>query len=247
MPPDRPNETDLPARGAFPPTRWSLISAVRNRDSHSERALASLCEAYWPPLYAYARRRGYPIDQAEDLTQGFFAQLLEKHYVAQADQERGRFRTFLLSSFKHYMANEWDHAQAQKRGGGRAILSMDVEAAEGRLSIEPADTMTPETLFVRQWARTLLDRVLGRLMETERAANPERFDCLKSCLMGSESSTRYRVLADELGTSEGAVKVAVHRLRKRFGQLLREEVAETVDGEEAVSEELRFLIEALGN
>jgi len=246
VPDDRSTGTALPARGAFPSTRWSLIRSVRDGDSRSEEALAGLCQAYWPPIYAYARRRGYPVDQAEDLTQGFFTKLLEKNYMAQADRERGRFRTFLLSSFKHYMANEWDHAQAQKRGGGREILSLDVETAEGRLRIEPADTVTPETLFARHWARTLLDRVLGQLRKTERSAGTDRFERLKSCLTGSEPSLPYRELAAELGMTEAAVKVAVHRMRKRFARLLRDEVAETVDGDEAVADEIRFLLEALG-
>lgn len=245
MPPDPRNETELDARRKFPSTRWSLINSVRNADSRSEMALASLCQAYWQPIYAFARRQGYTVDQAEDLTQGFFTKLLEKRYVAQADQERGKFRTFLLSSFKHYVANEWHSQQTQKRGGGCTIVSIDVNTVEDRIVFEPIDSLTPERIFERQWARTLLDRVLGRLAEIERTSNPERFDRLRNCLSGSESSLNYRHLADGLGMTEGAVRVTIHRLRKRFARLLREEVAETVDSEAAVSDEIRFLREVL--
>jgi RNA polymerase sigma factor (sigma-70 family) len=245
MAPERSKEAETPARGGFPATRWSLISSVRNADSRADLALSDLCQAYWSPIYAYARSRGHPTEQAEDLTQGFFTRLLEKGSVAKADRERGKFRTFLLSSFKYYLANEWDRENAQKRGGGQIVLSLDIDAAEDRLAVEPAETVTPETLFAREWARTLLERVLARLAELERPAHPERFDRLKGCLLGSEGSMPYREIAEQLGMTEGAVKVSVHRLRKRFGKVLREEVAETVDGAEAVTQELRYLLEVL--
>ena len=247
MPPERSEEAEWRSRRQFPSTRWSLISSVRNTDSRAETALADLCQAYWPPIYAFARSRGHSVDRAEDLTQGFFTSLLERELVVKADRQRGRFRTFLLTAFTGFMANEHARANAQKRGGGHAILSIDVEAAEAHVLIEAADNLTPETLFARQWARTLLNRALDRLTELERAAHPGTFDRLSGYLLGTETSLSYRELAQELGLTEGAVKVSVHRLRKRFGQLLRDEVAETVDGTEAVSEELRFLLEALRN
>lgn len=240
-----PTGPESPARGAFPTTRWSLISSVRDDDLGANDALAELCQAYWQPIYAYARKRGNAADQAEDLTQGFFTKLLEKDYVAQADRRRGRFRTFLLSAFNNYMANEWDRARAKKRGGASTVLSLDFETAEGRLQLETADTTTPEELFVRQWAQTLLDRAFEKLGQSEKAGDGARFERLKGCLTGSEPSVPYRQLADELGMTEAAVKVAVHRMRKRFAQIVREEVAETVEDADAVTEEIAFLIEAL--
>jgi RNA polymerase sigma-70 factor (ECF subfamily) len=245
MPPERSEEAELRSRSRFPSTRWSLISSVRGADSRAEMALADLCQAYWPPVYAFARSRGQTVEQAEDLTQGFFTKLLERELVIKADRQRGRFRTYLLTAFTRFMANEHERSNARKRGGGHTILSMDIESAEGQLPIEAADGLTPETLFARQWARTLLNRALDRLTELERAAHPETFDRISGYLLGTETSMSYRELADELGMTEGAVKVSVHRLRKRFGQVLRDEVAETVDGSEAVTEELRFLLDAL--
>lgn len=237
-----------PRRGAFPSTRWSLIVSAGGADSRSDEALATLCQGYWSPIYSYVRRRGYPVEQAEDLTQGFFTKLLEKNYVAQASRERGRFRTFLLSSFKNYMANEWDRTQAQKRGGGQHIVSLDVDQAEARLKSEPAETTTPEDLFARQWARTLLDRVLEKLRaEMESAGRGDRFRRMKGLLTGSEAAVPYRKLAEELDMTEAAVKVTVHRMRRRFAALLRAEVAETVESEEAVTDEIRFLIDAIGS
>jgi RNA polymerase sigma-70 factor (ECF subfamily) len=224
-----------------------VVSSAHAGAAQSRAALANLCEAYWRPIYAYARRRGRTVDQAQDLTQAFFTQLLEKDYVARADRDRGRFRSFLLTAFKHYLSNDSDRARAQKRGGGSALLSLDFSTAEGKLPYEPAETATPETLYARQWAQTLLDRAFTRLALMEREAHPERFDRLKHCLMGAESAVGYGALADELGTTEGAIKVTVHRMRKRFGDLLRREVAETMISEDAVSEEISFLIDALGN
>ena len=219
---------------------------MQDGDSRSEEALAALCEGYWLPIYAYARRRGHSSEQAEDLTQGFFTKLLEKRYLDQADRKRGKFRTFLLSSFKHYMANEWDRSQALKRGGGQRFVSLDVEQAEGRFSAEPADAVDPERLFARQWARTLLDRVLDRLaLEMERSGNAERFERLKIFLTGWAPAIPYSEVAADLEMSEVAVKVAVNRMRGKFRDLLLDEVAQTVESEEAVAEEIRFLIDAL--
>jgi RNA polymerase sigma factor (sigma-70 family) len=246
---DNPQGASIPARGgSFPTTRWSLVLAVGGSNTDSEEALATLCQSYWPAVYAYARYRGYSTDHAEDLTQGFFTKLLEKHYVEQADRERGKFRTFMLSSFKNYMANEWDKAQAQKRGGGQGLLSLDFTDEERQVRIEPADHTTPETIFVQRWTRTLLDRVLGQLCdEMEKAGYAERFDRLKGFLTGSDPTAAYREIAAELEMSESAVKVTVHRMRRRFAHLLREEVEHTVHDQEAVADEIRFLIEALAS
>ena len=222
------------------------MAAGEVQGQSSAEALAYLCEIYWPAVYTYARYRGYSTDDAEDLTQGFFVKLLEKNYVRQANRERGKFRTFLLSSFKNYMANEWDRTQAQKRGGGQWFVSLDFTDAERQVRIEPADEATPETIFAQRWARTLLDRVLDQLREEiVRAGHAERFDRMKGCLIGSEPGVPYRQLAADLDMSESAVKVAVHRMRQRFARLLRQEVGHTVDNENAVADEIRYLIDAL--
>jgi RNA polymerase sigma factor (sigma-70 family) len=243
---DRAASGGKSANRGFPTTRWSVISSVRSQDTEWQGALAALCQTYWSPIYSYARYRGYPADEAEDLTQGFFAKLLEKNYVAQADRDRGRFRTFLLSSFNHFVANQWDYAHAAKRGGHNTILSLNFETAEGALNVEPVESVTPEILFARQWARSLLNRVLGRLRDSQPPDAGQRFERLKHCLSDTVPRTPYRELAAELDMSEGAVKVAVHRLRKDFSRLLWEEVADTVDDEDAVADEIRFLLESQG-
>jgi RNA polymerase sigma factor (sigma-70 family) len=247
--PDGRGEGSIPARGgSFPTTRWSLVFAVGGTSVSSGEALQSLCQIYWPPVYSYARYRGYSADQAEDLTQGFFTKLLEKNYVQQADQERGKFRTFMLSSFKNYMANEWDRAQAEKRGGGQWLVSLDFEDAERGIRVDPADNKTPETIFAERWARTLLDQVMDQLRrDMVRAGNGERFERLKGYLTGAEPGPAYKQLASELGMTESAIKVSVHRMRQRFARLLRKEVEHTVEYEDAVAGEIRFLIEALGS
>ena len=244
-----PQGKPIAARGgSFPTTRWSLVLAVARSSGGSEQALAKLCQAYWPAVYAYARHRGYSAEHSEDLTQGFFSKLIEKHYVEQADRERGKFRTFMLSSFKNYMANEWDRGNAQKRGGGQWLLSLDFTDAERQVRIEPADPTTPETIFLRRWARTLLDRVLGQLQaEMVQAGYAKRFERLKDFVTDSDPGVSYRELATELDMSESALSVTVHRMRRRFAHLLREEVGHTVDDRDAVADEIRFLIEALGS
>ena len=247
--PDPRGESSIPARGgSFPTTRWSLVFAVGGSSVNSSEALGSLCQIYWPPVYAYARHRGYSTDHAEDLTQGFFTKLLEKNYVQQADRDRGKFRTFLLSSFKNFMANEWDRSQAQKRGGGQWIVSLDFADAERGIRVDPADNKTPETLFAERWARTLLDQVIDQLRdEMVRAGNAEQFEHLKGFLTGSEPGVRYKQLAGDLNMTESAVKVSVHRMRQRFAHLLRKEVEHTVEDEDAVAAEIRYLIDALGS
>jgi RNA polymerase sigma factor (sigma-70 family) len=238
---------DWQARGRFATTRWSLVLAAGQGDTpESARALTALYETYWYPLYAFARRLGRSPEDAQDLTQGFFTALLEKDYLRAADSERGRFRSFLLTAFKRFLSKERDHAQAQKRGGGRDPLPFDFNDGESRSHREPAHDATPEKIFQRRWALTLLDRVLTRLhQELIEAGKREQFDRLSPCLAGEKSSRSYAQLGAELGLSEGAVKVTVHRLRARYRELLREEIAQTVERPGDVDEELRQLFEAV--
>ena len=228
---------------SFPPTRWSLIIATRERPTtEARRALATLCGSYWYPLYAYARRVGHSAADAEDLTQGFFARLIEKHYLEDYDRERGRFRSFLLASFRHYIANERDRALARKRGGGR-VVALDLEDAERRYRLEPADPITPERLYERRWAMLLIERAMEKL-EAE-ADRPSHFQRLRLFLTGESAKTSYRQLAEQMGVSEGAARMAVHRLRGKFRNLLQAQVAETVSGPEEIKEELRYLLSVL--
>lgn len=231
----------------FASTRWSLVLAARGGDEPgADSALAALCQAYWYPLYAYARRRGYQADDARDLTQGFFAQLIDKHYLDAADAERGRFRTFLLTAFKRYLSKERAHAMASKRGGGRKILSLDFQRGEGRFLLDPATTETAESTYERQWALTLLERVMAQLRsELEEAGKSNEFDHLKVVLTGEAAVPSYREVAGALGMSEGAVKVAVHRLRRRFRDAVLAEIAQTVATPADVDEELRQLFAAV--
>ncbi len=233
---------------SFATTHWSLVLAARDRaEPGADDALASLCALYWYPLYAYVRRRGHGADDAHDLTQSFFARLLEKDFLAAVDRGKGKFRSFLLASCNHFLANEHDRARARKRGGGRRLLSLNAADAEGRYLAEPADDLTPERLFDRRWALALLQEVMGRLRaEFEAKGKARMFERLRGFLVG-EKGTGYRRAADELRLSEGAVKVAVHRLRQRYRELLHEEIARTVGAPEEVEEEIRALFAALGS
>jgi RNA polymerase sigma-70 factor (ECF subfamily) len=205
-----------------------------------------LCHAYWYPLYAFIRRQGFSPEQAQDHTQEFFARFLEKDLLGSADRARGQFRSFLLAACKHFLANERDRARAVKRGGGREPVSLDLQDAEQRYGLEPADELTPERLFERRWALTLLDQVLARLREESvRADKASLFDRLKGFLTGHADAKPYRQVAEELGMTEGAVKVAVHRLRNRYRELLQEEIARTVDDPAQVEDEIRSLFQAL--
>lgn len=227
--------------GRFDSTRWSLVLAAgRAPSGPGRRALEELCEAYWPPVYAYVRRRGHAREEAEDLTQAFFAALLEKRYVRDADPARGRFRSFLLSAVTHFLANERDRETALKRGGGRPIADLDAARAE------PARGDTPERAYERRWALSVLDRVLEALAEEQaRAGNAARFARLRDFLAG-EGEGGYAPAARDLGVTESAVKVAVHRLRRRYRELLRAEIAETIADAAEVDDELRALMAALG-
>ncbi len=234
-------------RRRFATTQWSVVLAAgRASSAESDVALATLCETYWYPLYAYVRRQGHDSVEAQDLTQGFFARLLEKEYLRQVHRERGRFRSFLLTSLKHYLLNEWDRDRAAKRGGGRRQFRLDFETGESRYRLEPAEEETPESIFEKQWALALLSRVQDALREEFRAVGKEdHFDRLSVWLTGETKSTSYCELAVGLGTTEGAVKVAVHRLRKRFRERLREEIAQTVASEADIDDEIHELFDAL--
>ena len=233
----------------FETTQWSLVIAAGDtRSEDSREALAALCEVYWYPLYVYARRRGQDAEKAQDLTQGFFAKLVEKNYLQAADRDRGKFRTFLLTAFQRFMADEWDRERAQKRGGGQAILSLDFENAEGEhYGFEPADERTPEDDFDACWAATLMDRARDRMRrEMLEPGKEERFELLEGFVTGEGEDIPYRQVAETLGLSEAAVKVAVHRMRKRFGEILRAEVAETVGDPDEVDVEVRHVLSAVG-
>jgi RNA polymerase sigma-70 factor (ECF subfamily) len=241
---------DTPAAPVrFATTRWSLVLAAGGGEASAEssRALADLCGAYWYPLYAHARRRGLSRDEAQDRTQAFFARLLETGDLADADRTRGRFRTFLRAAFDHFLSNARDFDRALRRGGGRPLLSLDIPLGESRLGLEPADTETPERIFDRRWALALLDRALNRLRdEYHFAGKAALFEALRPALAG-DRSTSYAEVAARLQMTEGAVKVAVHRLRARCRDLVRAEVAETVGDPEDVDDELRHLFAALGS
>lgn len=229
----------------FPTTRWTLVIAAADPQRKEARsALVSLCEGYWYPLYTYVRRRGYPADQAQDLTQEFFIRVLEGRYLDRADPEKGRFRAFLLTSMKFFLADEADRNRAQKRGGG-TVLSLEFSSGEDRYQREPSHDETPERIFERRWALSVLDRVVERLRnEFVHHGRPEHFERLKVFLLG-QSDAPYAALACEMNTSEGALKVAIHRLRKRYRDLVRQEIADTVADPAEVESELRFLAAVL--
>ncbi len=239
-------QTVLTSSG-FPATRWTLILAARSLDSRESRsALETLCAGYWYPIYAYVRRRGHDPDRTHDLTQEFFLRLLENPTFSAADPQKGRFRAFLLSSVKFFLSNEYRSTQAQKRGGGLQILPFEIVSGEASYSREPSHDETPETIYDRRWAHALLDRVLNRLRD-EFAANGrvEHFDQLKGCLL-DRSDTPYAELALQMKTTEGALKVAISRLRKRYRDLLRAEIGDTVNDPAEIDGEFRYLVAALG-
>jgi RNA polymerase sigma factor (sigma-70 family) len=235
----------LPGSSQFPTTRWTLVVAAgdpHRKDARS--ALVSLCENYWYPLYAYLRRRGYSPDQAQDLTQEFFVRVLEGRYLDRADPEKGRFRSFILTSLKFFVAGEEDRDRARKRGGG-VLVPLEFPSGEERYQREPAHDETPERIFEQRWALSVLDRVVERLRsEFVQHGRPEHFERLKVFLLG-KSDTAYSALAREMNTSEGALKVAIHRLRKRYRDLFRQEIADTVADPADVESELRYLAAVL--
>jgi RNA polymerase sigma-70 factor (ECF subfamily) len=243
--------TSSPLREAphsiFATTHWSIVLSAGHSDTtRAETALAKLCQAYWYPLYAYVRRRGHSVEDAQDLTQEFFARLLEKNWIGSADREKGRFRSFVLTAMKRFLADEWDKARAQKRGGGVPLLPLQFDTAETRLSREPVDEVTPEHNYERQWVLTLLEQVLNRLRtEYEQEGNASLFAEINPCLVGDRQSLPYAELGKKLALTESAVKSAVHRLRQRYRKLLRDEIAETVAAPGEVEDELRHLFTVL--
>lgn len=236
-----------PGPGRFTTTQWSLVAAAGEPDNPAAReALAALCRVYWPPIFLFLRRSGADHEQALDLTQGFFTALLEKNFVADARPDRGRFRTFLLAAVKHYAANVRDWEHARKRGGGQAAIPLDGLDADVWKRFEPRHDVTPEREFERQWARTLLDLALERFgEEAAPAGGSARLDRLLPHVLG-EAEESYRGLAAEIGISEGAARVAVHRLRARFRAILREEVSRTVEHPSEVEAELQHLSAGIG-
>ena len=222
-----------------------MLAAGRRHTPQSDHALEELCRTYWFPLYAYVRRRGHDKPDAEDLTQAFFARFLEKNYLAGLAAERGRFRAFLLASLKHFLANEWDKSQRQKRGGGVAQLSLDWQTADTKFQVAAANEPSPDKAFDREWALALLAQVIERLQkECEADGKAKLFKQLKMFLMAGKNETAQSETARALGMEEGAVRVAVHRLRKRYRVLLRDEISQTLTDESQVDEEMRALFGA---
>jgi RNA polymerase sigma factor (sigma-70 family) len=231
----------------FETTRWSVVLAARTGESAESRdALERLCTAYWFPVYAFVRRQGFGAEEARDLTQGYFARLIERRDLKDVDPALGRFRSFLLASVKHFLSNELDRERAKKRAPERPLLSLDAQDAESRYRFEPADDLTPEKLFERKWAVTVLERALARLgKEWSDPDRRKKFETLRGFLVGDPPGSSYRELGEKLAISEDAVKVTVHRLRRRFGDLLRGEIADTVREPEDVDDEIRYLLGTL--
>ena len=236
-----------PGPGHFATTHWSLVLAAGARQTPvGSQALATLCESYWYPLYAYVRRRGLDAHEAQDVTQEFFAHLLGSEAVGVATPERGRFRSFLLGSLQNFLANHWRKENAQKRGGGKTPLSLDLAAGEQRYIAEPAHELTPEKIYERRWAMTVLQQVIESLsQEYAQDGKAALFEHLKPYLGGGVDGLPYAELATKVGLSVGSIKVAVHRLRRRCGDLLREQIAQTVAEPDAVDQELKDLFAAL--
>jgi RNA polymerase sigma factor (sigma-70 family) len=245
-----PQKECLTKKGAFHTTRWSVVLDAQGRAAgDSMRSLEALCRQYWPPLYAYARYRGVAPQDAEDLTQEFFARLLEKEWLAAVKRECGRFRTFLLMAFKRFMANEWDRSQARKRGGGREVISLDLDTAESLVVRNAASMSVPaETLYEKRWALTLMETVMRRLKaEHEEGGRIAEYELLKPSLTADRGEIGYDELARALGMEPASARSAVHRLRKRFREVFREEVAGTVAAPAEVDAEMRAVIAALGS
>jgi RNA polymerase sigma-70 factor (ECF subfamily) len=235
-------------RAVFVTTHWSVVLTAGGSDtSRADDALAKLCETYWYPLYAHVRRRGHSPENAKDLTQAFFVRLLRRRSFTRADPNLGRFRSYILAAMNNFLAGEWAKSQTQKRGGGCQVLSLDLGAAEERFDLEPANDSTPEKAFDREWANALLEKVLNRLANHYVSeGKAELFEALKRTLAGAREQQPYAGLAAELGMTEGAVRTAVHRMRRRYRELLRAEIADTVASTEEVDEEMRHLFKVMG-
>lgn len=238
----------VPGRAAtFGTTHWSVVLATGGSDREkAHEALEQLCAAYWYPLYVFARRQGYDAAESEDLTQEFFARLLQRNDLAEVNPKRGRFRSFLLASFKHLLANEYHRQQTEKRGGLAILVSLEREEPETRYRLEPADPVTPETLFERRWALTVLERAVERVREEYAVSEKaDLFEALKEFL-SNQKSLPHAAIASKYGISVGAVGVTIHRLRKRYAEVLREEISHTVSTREDIDDEIRHLIAAVG-
>jgi RNA polymerase sigma factor (sigma-70 family) len=233
----------------FDTTHWTVvIAAGRGSSREAEVALEELCRTYWFPLYVYVRRQTPTREDAEDLTQAFFARFLEKNYLEKLSSQKGKFRAFLLASLKHFLANEWDRASRQKRGGGVMPLSLDWQSADARYQTEPVDNLSPDKLYDRAWAITLLQKVLARLREENATPDKLRlFEQLKAFLMVGTSAIPYGEAAARLNLTEGAARVAVHRLRRRYRELLREEISQTLSDTADIAEEMRTLFSAFSD
>jgi RNA polymerase sigma factor (sigma-70 family) len=251
LPVDVESSSVTPLSGAggaqFTTTHWSVVLAAGLQPSpQTDQALEALCRTYWYALYAFVRRQGYDVPDAQDLTQEFFARFLDKKYIQRADPERGRFRSFLLACLKNFLANEWDRARTVKRGAAFKTISWDEHLAENQFIAEPANGASPDEAFEKRWAGMLLEQVLVRLREEFTAAGKsETFNPLKQFLWGAESSISYADLSKQLGLSEGAARVAVHRFRQRYQELLRTAIADTVADPQDVDDELRHLISVI--
>ncbi len=237
------------SRGVFATTRWSVVLAAGHSSAPgAQEALETLCRTYWYPLYVYVRGQGRSAHDAQDLTQEFFARLLEKKYLRLADSDRGKFRAFLLKSLKHFLVNEWEKARAQKRGGGDSAIPLDAEVAESRYAAEPVQALTIDEIYEKRWALTLIEAVLARLRENYQASGRlPVFEALKGLIWGDTSTLSYPEAALRLDLTEGALKVAVHRLRTRYRELLRAEIAQTVATPGEVDEELHHLVGVLAS
>ena len=246
MPASHHDRSAISTEAAFVTTHWSMVlRASSHPSSQSLGALEKLCRAYWYPLYAYVRRQGHDAHEAQDLTQEFFSRLLQDNSLASVQPSKGRFRSFLIASLNHYLANDWKHSQRQKRGGGHIHFSLDEETAEDRFRHEPADHFTPEKAFERRWAETLLQGVLDRLRDEweGKAAGAAtcRFDDVKPFLLDGKEAAPFADAARHLGITEASLKWAVHKLRKRYGEMFREEIAHTVSGGDQIDDEIRHL------
>lgn len=233
----------------FATTQWSLVLAAGEEcNAQRKTALSQLCQTYWMPLYSYARRRVSDTHEAQDLTQAFFERLLEKNFAAEADRQRGRFRAFLITSFKHFLSKERGRAQALKRGGGQSIISLDFGSGDSYIATQPSAGLTPDQIFERQWAITLLDRVIRRLeREQERAGKASQFQLLKNSIISQSDRASYSALAQKLGIAESAARMAASRLRSRYRELLRDEIAQTVATAEEIDDEIRHLFAIFAN
>lgn len=243
------NRMEAVSTARFQTTSWSLVlQAAGQSSTQAHTALAKLGQVYWHPVYSFVRRSGYQPDHAQDLTQGFFLVLLEKTYLGDANRKRGRFRTFLLTSVKHFLANQRDRADALKRGGGQMPISIDMMEEEGCYAPAAVEFTTPESLFERRWALSLLEQVMARLRAEFAGVNKARqFEKMSALLTCDPEGGRYEGLATELGMSVGALRVAVHRMRKKYGNIPRAEIAETVSVPEEIDDEIRFLLSTLGS